>query len=299
MTTPVWLLEDLTAHATSFSFAAALEAAGPDARLRPHLSLAFPASEVVAANHLSGTWQLTVGLPGLYGANSPLPTSYTEDLLAAEDDPLRRGLFDLLHQRLLRLLADVLDHHRAPHQQARLLALFSGLSGRRFSGCIAGEELLAWSGLLTGRCRGADAMERLLSGWSQVPCVVEECIALWTALPPAQVTRLGSTSSTLGSDCVAGGWVLSRATAFRVTVGPVAGSAIDPWLPAGRQLTDLVALIDLLNDDALDVEVVLVVDTADLPCPPLGHARLGRDLRTSGTTAPYRRDLVYRTTGPR
>lgn len=296
---PAWLLVDLATNASSFSFTAAVAAVGSAVHLRPTLSLAFPASEVLAAHHINGMWQLTLGLPGLYGANSPLPTSYTEDLLAAEDDPLRRGLYDLLHQRLFRLLADVLDQHREPARQARLLGLFSGLSGRRFGGRIAGEDLLAWSGLLTGRCHGADALERLLSGWSGTPCAVEECIALWTSLPEGQLTRLGAANSTLGSDCVAGGWVLSRATAFRVTVGPVAGDVVDAWLPGGRLLEDLIALTDLLNGDALDVEVVLVVDTAGMSCPALGQARLGRDLRTTGTTAPYRRDLVYRTTGNR
>ncbi len=303
MTAPAWLQADLAANAPAFSFTAAIAVAGEQARLRPHLSLAFPATEVVAAECLAGIWHVTLGLPGLYGAHSPLPTSYTEDLLADEpaidSDPLRRGLYDVLHQQVYRLLADVLDHHREPQQDARLIAQFSGLIDRRIGERIPGEALLAWAGLLSGRSRGADALERVLSGWAGVPCVVEECIALWTPLPDDHCTRLGAANSTLAIDCVAGGWFVSRATAFRVEIGPVPWTVMESWLPDGHHLGDTLAVIDLLNGDALDVEVVLVIDTATMPCPPLGAARLGRDLRTTGPAAAVRREVVYRSTGIR
>jgi len=265
-------------------------------RLRPHLSLAFPTSEVVAAEKdAGGTWHLTVGLPGLYGANSPLPTSYTEDLLTRDDGDPTRTLLDVVHHRLLSLLHRALHKYRDGDVSIPLQRL-TGVYNKVLAGRIAGERLLAYAGVLAGRSRGADTLERVLSHYLNVTCEIEQCIMLWTPLPSDQLTRLGEANSCLGSDCVAGDTVCSRATAFRITVGPLRWDTVEGFLPGGERLADLHALVGILNGDALDYEVELLVDTAHAPELPLGEARLGLDVRTAGVAPILRRDIVYRST---
>lgn len=298
----------LSSNPGAFSFVAAVDAvaggiplggtaaAAEQVRLRPHLSLAFPTSEVMAAEKdAAGIWHLTVGLPGLYGANSPLPTSYTEDLLAREDDDPARGLLDVVHHRLLSLLHRALHKYRDGDLSIPLQRL-TGVYQRNLAGRITGQRLLAYAGILAGRARGADTLERVVSHYLDVPCRIEQCIMLWTPLPSDQITRLGEANSALGVDCVAGDTVCSRATAFRITVGPLRWNAVDGFLPGGACLADLHALVGLLNNDALDYEVELLVDTAGAPELPLGEARLGLDVRTSGDAPAVRRDIVYRST---
>ncbi len=283
--------------AFDLSRAVAVVGGGGPVRLRPDLSLAMPAAEVVAAETDGDGWRLTLGIPGLYGAGSPLPSSYTEDLFPEEEDPLRRGVVDLINDRVLHLLVQALRRERDPQVSRDLLGLATGLAGRRFADRIDGDDLLAFAGLLGGRARGADGLERLLGGWSGVACTVEECIPLLTPIPRDQQTSLGGLNTALGSTTIAGEAVVSRATAFRVVVGPLPWNAVDPWLPGGSGLAELCTLTDLANTDALDYEIVLVVETAGMPNIPLGDGRLGLDTRTEGTMDGLRRELVFRTVG--
>lgn len=299
-----WLDTDLQENAGAFSFSAALAVIGPDqVRFQPHLSFGFPATDVYQARQEDDGWHLTLNLPGLYGSHSPLPTSYTEDLFFEErtesGNPLRRGLFDMVHNQLYHLFAAVLTHRRDPLRQTHLLRLFTGLAERTFNGSIPGNSLLAWAGLLGGRCRGSDSLERLLSGWTNLPCQVEECIPLWTLVPDEHRTVLGKANCSLGNNCLTGEWFVSRATAFRVTIGPVSWLQLEPWLLGGKELTDVVALIEVMNGDALDVEIVLKIATSDLPCLPLGQGKLGRQVRTNGLSAAEHCTVVYRTTDNR
>lgn len=306
--TPTWLTDALRAEPAAFDFAAAVDAVtgatplgGTDAaaervRLRPHLSLSFPTAEVVAADETTdGRWHLTVALPGLYGANSPLATSYSEDLLARDDGGLTRGLLDVIHHRLLSLLHRSLHVHRDGDLAGSLQQL-TGLHQRLVGGRIPGEALLAYAGMLAGRARGTDTMERVLGHWCAVPCRIEPCIELWTPLPADQLTLLGQANAALGIDSVAGDQVCSRATAFRITIGPLPWDQVDDFMPHGERLADLHAIVGLLNGDSLDYEVELLIDTDGMPEQPLESSRLGLDLRTAGTIPPMRRELVYRST---
>jgi type VI secretion system protein ImpH len=296
--TPAWLATGLLAEPYRFDLIAALAVTGPQVRLRPALELAYPRAEVLTAEHdATHGWTLTVGLPGLYGPASPLPSSYTEDVLADEEDTLRRDLLDLVHQRLLLLLAASRQRTLGGPDQRRQLSLIAGLTERLVGGRIPGSQLLAFCGLLCGRSRSADALSRLLTSWSQVPCTIEQCIERWTPIPSAEQTRLGQANAALGLNTVAGDALCSRATSFRVAIGPLPWNQVEPWLPGGHGLADICALTDLLNSDSHDYEVVLAVETHGMPCHGLGTGRLGLDLRTTGEASGIRFDAVYRSPG--
>ncbi|MCI5224316.1 MAG: type VI secretion system baseplate subunit TssG, partial [Candidatus Electrothrix sp. AR4] len=56
-------------------------------RVRPHLSLDFPGTDVFKVEEINegqARFRITSTFLGLYGSSSPLPTFYTEDLIEEE-----------------------------------------------------------------------------------------------------------------------------------------------------------------------------------------------------------------------
>ena len=291
-----WQCADFAATPWKYDLAAAWRLLGPTTTLRPALSLDFPPGEIRAAEQTAdGSWTLTIGLAGLYGHGSPLPLADTEELIAAGADSLRRGLLDLLAGHLLACEAEALDQSRAGADLARRLGVLCGLAQRTVPNDLAGDGLLAYAGILSGRGRTAAGLARMLSHWAEVPCAVEPCSALWTVLPDAEQSRLGS--ALLGVDAVAGSAVCSRATSFTITVGPVAWTAAEPWLPGGARLTALCALTRMVNRDAHAFAVQLVIADGGMPSFALGSGRLGFDQRLSGEPSGTRTELVYSSAG--
>lgn len=319
MTGPTAITDTLVADARAFSFVNAiriLEASVPGAaplggtgpasreaiRLRPPLSLSFPGSDIAEIERLRAPdgrerYRVTAAMLGLYGSVSPLPTYYTERLLAEDEDGPVRALYDLINHRLLSLLYRIFLKYRPhlggdvglasvdhEHRLQRLLGVPDELPGG-----VHGRYLLAFAGLLATPARSADAMERLLGGYFATTCAVDQCIARWTTLPAGARTQLGHGNCRLGQDVVAGDRVMSRATAYRVTLGPVPWTGADDFHQGGRRHADLLALIRFFDPQQLDVVIDLVVDTADLPDLPLGdpRCRAGRAAHGLGARPRY------------
>ena len=143
------MIDDLFTHGHEFSFAQVMRLARmylgaggarelPEVpwqervRVRPDLSLAFPAADVARVERTGQNGAdllVTTTFLGLYGVSSPLPTHYTEDLMdeAAADSSVSRDFLDIIHQRLYQLyfqcwskyrlfirVAEEQNHHREP-----------------------------------------------------------------------------------------------------------------------------------------------------------------------------------------
>ena len=119
------LIRDLLARGHEFSFPQVLRLArahlGPDAleqnrvRVRPLLSLAFPAADVDRVERdADGELLVSANFGGLYGVDSPLPTFETEDLFddQCDDRTAARDFLDIIHQRLYYLYATSWSKYR-------------------------------------------------------------------------------------------------------------------------------------------------------------------------------------------
>jgi type VI secretion system protein ImpH len=303
-------LADLEARPGAYEFFTAvrrIEAAYPDAvpvgeqgpvtreRLRfcAHLSLAFPASDVVAVEGepLEGgavRARMTQSFLGLFGPASPLGAYFTEHLLHQDNLHLARGFLDLIHHRLVSL---VVRGHGKYHPAG------GGAEGRRFlermlqitgldadDHALAGKRLMVFAGLIGRTGVAAETMASIVSVWiGGAPTTAEPCLARWTELPREALTRLGS--GRLGRDTIAGRMIRNRTTAFGLEIGPLPHSDFTALVPGGRRHQELRALIERLNPEQLDCVVTFTITGDDLPASrmrPGGNLRLGHGARLAG-----------------
>ncbi|MCI0658981.1 MAG: type VI secretion system baseplate subunit TssG, partial [Acidobacteria bacterium] len=128
------LIARLEKEATSFSFFQAvqlLQRAVPGAplvghqgpvdrepiRFQPELDLGFAPSDLKAVKRTENAagvprYVVSTTFLSLYGANSPLPTYFTEQLLEQEEGSLQREFIDLFHHRILSLFFRMWEKYR-------------------------------------------------------------------------------------------------------------------------------------------------------------------------------------------
>jgi type VI secretion system protein ImpH len=279
-------------------------------RIRPALSLAFPTSEIAdcksfVTSNGSTKFVLTTTPLGLYGANSPLPTYFTERLLREDEDGPMRAFVDLINHRLLSLLyrsflkyrpiLDIPDGGQGSHYERRAMCLL-GIPDQ-LSEQIPGTFLLSFAGLLTTTARSADSLERLVRGYFAVDCTVDQCIPHWLNLPKEEQTRLGQANIRLGYQVVAGDRVRSSSTAYRLTLGPITWHMTDPFYVGGQKLKDMLALIAFFDQRHLHVIIDIIVDIEGIPNFTLGDnsLRLGRAAHCDGQHERLIRQTIYQT----
>lgn len=254
-------------------------------RFRPALTMAPPAGDVCAVlPGGDGLWTVELGFLGLYGPSSPLPPALTEWLLAQDDRGRTRGFLDIFNHRAAALFCRAASKYRSaagggPGGSAEIAMRISRLLGAEPG---QDDRLLGFAGLLGASGGSAEAMERLVGGWFEAPCQVEQCSPRWTPLGAGERCGMGAVNCSLGSDLVVGASVLSAATSFRMVIGPVSWRQAGDWEPGGPRLAELSDLLRRSDAAGLDCRVELLIDTSDQPQPPLGSAPLGRGGRLSG-----------------
>lgn len=196
---------------------------------------------------------------GLLGPNGPLPlhlTEYARERLLHHGDATLAAFCDMFHHRLLELF------YRA-WSQAQPTANLDRPQDDRFADYVgtlvgigsprlrqrdaAGDAVkLFHAGLLARQVRNADGLASLLESFFRRPILIETFVGHWMRLPQAERTRLGGdggASSRLGISAVIGASVWDRQHKFRIRLGPLEWQAYEDFLPGGRGLARLVALV--------------------------------------------------------
>lgn len=291
-TSPAPLEAALLQRGHEFSFAQAMrllrllapdgtdpEAGAPAIRLRPELSLAFPAADVAGIERQDDGYRVTARFLGLYGPASPLPTFYTEELIdeAREDSSTSRDLLDILSQRLFELAdagsARYRLFFRTTEEEStddieRLFSL-AGLGEAELRRSLPdSRRWLRYAGILGQFPRSALGLQTIIADALAVPAEVIPCRLRRVAIPPDQRLAVGMTGSALGIDTVVGGELEDRTGMFRLRLGPLTRdqfAALLPGAPARRTLDILVGLY-LDAPLAWDVELVLAAGEAPAAC---------------------------------
>ncbi|MBZ0134873.1 MAG: type VI secretion system baseplate subunit TssG [Planctomycetes bacterium] len=266
-------------------------------RFRPLLSMSFPVSDIAHVHALEQPdggerYRLDLTFMGLYGASSPLPAFYTEDLIRLEDDDsLIRGFLDLFHHRLISFVFRVWEKYRHTVQydpagkdyySRRLLTLLgAALEHLPHDESLRPGRLLGYAGLLTQHPRSAASLRALLAEhFPEAPVEIEQCKGRWCEISRAERNRLGEANCTLGQDTTLGQAVFDRAGNFGISMGPMDFDAYMEMLPDTDNMSQLRELVDVFNNDCLDYEVTLIlrgdqVRRAQLNSRTEAYTRLG------------------------
>jgi len=185
-------------------------------RVRPKLSLAFPSADIDRIDAMEaeggGGYRITANFLGLYGTASPLPTFYTEDLLAesSQDESVSRDFVDTLNQRIYSLFFQGWLKYRQylqvnenvdPRHLERLYCL-AGLGSETLRQAqdkdFSSLGLLRYIGLLSQYPRSAAGLATLLAdALGGIPLRVVSCIARKASIPEPQRMRIGLSGSRL------------------------------------------------------------------------------------------------------
>ncbi len=268
-------------------------------RIKPKLSLAFPASDVEKAEEHSGPapddapyMEVTVTFMGLYGESSPLPAFYTEDLIeqVGDDDAVAKDFIDVMHHRLYLLLfrswckyrqfIQVVEEQNPSHLE-RLYSLM-GFGEPVWRETVPDPySLIRYIGLLTQQPRGALGLKTLLrDALGAAPVEIVSNVQRKAKIPEEQRFVMGGGIGNLGKDTFVGEEIEERMGKFRIRVGPLTAEEFQGFLPGTEKYTRLVGLTRLFVLEALVFDVELRLASGQARKPSLGGgpwARLGMD----------------------
>lgn len=280
-------------------------------RVRPLLSLAFPPVDIDGIERLpalqdgfspplkadAGTlplWKLTVTFLGLYGASTPLPIYYTEDLLGdqSQGTSVNRELVDVINQPFYELLWLGWRRYRVPLRiveegDSAFFRRLWALGGRdpellKKKRAHADGFTLRRLALYAQHPRSEQALTALLRDIFQLEAIRIRPFAMRRIpLPPDQRCRMGFANATLGEDCVIGEQMEDCKSCFDLDIGPIDTDTYRDFLP-GRELhRKLRANVEDFLDQPLDFMLNLVLAEDDNRSARLqaGHwGSLGEDM---------------------
>ena len=262
--------------------------------VKPELSLESSPGDVREFHHTTDDngddhFELVVSFLGLYGASSPLPIYYTEELLAEarNDSSMLRDFFDLLQQPLYQLFYDVWSHsHWAIkiHEEDdllyenRLLALMGfGLESLRHNRDEV-VPLLRYLGLFAQAPRSAVALRTLLRDALQLPDLnIQSYRVRWSPLATEQQCHLGIHSCTLGEESYLGNCFQEADSGVTIDLGILDLPTWQRMAPGQEGEKTLKRLCQLHQTLDLDTHRQARVIDRDLTttCLGLGLNRLG------------------------
>lgn len=261
-------------------------------RVRPALNLSFPGTDIVSVkeSQAEGPFRflVTATFLGLYGSCSPLPTFYTEDLLAeaAEDMSVGRDFLDIINAPLYPLHFQCWSKYRLgikvleegdPRGRERLFCLL-GLGHEKIRQQIDGAyDLIRYIGLFTQRPRSALGLETLLSDALEMQRLkVVPCIQQKRAIPEDQRCRLGVCGNQMGEDIYLGRRIKDRMGKFRVSIGPLPGKAFNDLLPDAAWFRKLCNLIRAYLDQPLEWDLEVIIPRKEVRTTCLGGSTWSR-----------------------
>lgn len=243
-------------------------------RVRPELSLSYPESDISRIDLIPGNpdrYVIEATFLGLYGASSPLPTFYTEDLLheRSDDRSVARDFLDILNAPLYFLYYRIWSRYRLLHRvverpdpdmMLRLFAL-AGLSGDQLRNQAEDPYgLLRYAGLTTLFPRSAESLRSLLADRFEEPTLrIEQCVLRTCPVPEEQRCTLGRSGCRLGEDAILGAEIADRMGKIRILLGPAGADTLHRFLPDGPEFAEMRRLIRFASDQpmAWDAEIAL------------------------------------------
>ena len=275
-------------------------------RIHPELSLAHPGTDITDIKKLPPLadgevsdgeasdgespeasrerFDLTVTFLALYGASSPLPTFYTEELVeeAREDRDDSRRFLDIFNQSLYALYYRAFNAYKLGQRtleegdgrllEAQQCLLGMGLKSLRDAAGLTRPDL-GWISLATRHTRTADGLARTLQILLGVKHVlVEQCVPRRVGVALGQRSRLGG--ARLGGSVV-GTSVADVEGAFRIHLFGLDEEELSRFLPESGAFANIRAVVRRYLNTPLSFDVMLHTRANAAKPGSLGSCRLG------------------------
>ena len=238
----------------------------------PALSMGMPDSELVSIEKKEGVYKIHTNFLGLYGASSPLPTFYTDELISAQQDdrPSVKDFLDIFHRRLYTLYAEAQEKYfplqavmeKGKSDLADLLLSCMGLRDKKLQTLFPEPtQLLRYISLLGSKQRSAEGLKTVLKDiLPGVTIEVNQCVENYITAPTRYRFYLGERGNSIGDNALLGDKLIDRASKIMISIGPMSHKTFDRLLNDGRQWPMLVALIKFYLNVPLDCDLQLLLD---------------------------------------
>lgn len=247
-------------------------------KIEPHLSLAFPTSDVarVEKNEKTKKYKLVANILGLYGTCSPLPTFYTEELFddISQGNNTTKDFIDVINHRLYELLfagwtkykgmQKIVEEKSSIHTS--ILFSLIGMSETELRQDFENPfELLRYTGLFAIGPRSASGLETILAdAMGNLKIKIIQGVERKGVIPEDQRAVLGA-CITLGVNSQLGNECLSSSGAFRIEIGPVNDREYRSLFPGEKNHKKLVALTNLYLSQPFEYDLEVILNENEKP----------------------------------
>lgn len=268
-------------------------------RLRADTSLIFASTDVAELGHVKypdgiERTRVTNAFMGLYGATSPLPTHYAEQMALHDyqggPQPIRE-FFDVFHHRLLSLVYRtwtkyrfaVMYRKKGRDPFTRRMFCAVGLDGfREGDGVLDRFLFLRYAPLLANKSRSARGLEVVLADlFGEMGVRIDQFIGHWTLIEKPLRNKLGVMNHQLGESLTIGRYVYDGTGRFTIILGPLGYDEYLSFLPGGHRRPLLRGVVSTFTRGQHDVMLELHVKTDAAPRFQLGSPRAATLKRTA------------------
>jgi type VI secretion system protein ImpH len=235
--------------------------------------------------------RLTVRLFGLLGPNGPLPlhlTEYAQERSQKHKDATFIRFLDVFHHRMLSLFYRAWANNEPTvsfdrPESDRFTDYIGALAGLGMATLRQRDEISDWTklyycGRLACQTKCPEGLQAIITEFFNLPARVDEFVGEWLPLPQKDIFRLGvnPSSGTLGRSIILGAEVWSCQHKFRVALGPLGYGDYQSFLPGGKRITHMAALVRNYAGDESAWDLMLILKWQEVPSLCLdGQYRLG------------------------
>lgn len=260
-------------------------AAQDPVRLGQEAEMAFPTSTIADFKvEDDGRAHLTNRAFGLFGPMGPLPlhlTEYARERRRNHRDTTFIAFANTFTHRLMTLFyrawasGQPAPSFDRPEQDPfeRKVAAISGFYGKGLSRRDLMPDMAKryFAGHLASGTKNAEGLVSLLQSFFDAEVHLQQFVGTWLDLEPDDRWQLGKPAG-LGQGTSIGTRVWSRASKFRILVGPLSLAEYRRFLPGQGALERLEAIVRNYVGDALDWDVNVILRAAEVPRVALGGA---------------------------
>lgn len=211
--------------------------------------------------------RMTPAFVGMLGICGVLPFHYSERIAAyqhRERSAGARAFMDVFSNRLVGQFYLAWQKYRLEQSifvtgKDGQLSILLSLAGRDGTKTATDHALAFYSTLFRTRPASAQAIERVLTEYFQVPIKLEECVGSWDDIPIALRSHLGRKNPRLGFGMTLGTRLWRHDRRARLHIGPLDSRNLARFLPRRESAVALKEVIKLFDVGPIEFEVCLTL----------------------------------------